>query len=579
MLRLAWTLRRGAVVVAIATGCLLALVFAFTGSEASADSDPHIPVTTALASQWIKPDLLDASVPAPAPEAPTRTNYLPIIATINEIRVTTTTDELTVDGACSLREAIQAANLQQPVDKCGRGAPGMNLIEIPAGIYVLTRVGAHEDANLSGDLDLSGTMTLLSQGTVIVDGSGTDRVFDVLTGTLASLRGIAIRNGSAPSGAALIPGGCGVAGEDGGGVRNYGILDLIQSQVSGNRAGDGGAVIALECETAFVDGGRGGGIANFGDLKIAGGAVLTNYAGAGGSWSRPGASIPGSVNGGCGGGILNAGTLDLVEATVAGNAAGGGGLGLSGPGYIGGTGGDGGALCATGSTVIERSTLSGNAAGDGAGAGGTHAHGGNGGQGGAIFNATAGALQMINSTISSNHSGAGGGSAYGGTGGDGGGIANSGQVRLDSTTIATNTTGAGGESLIGDNGPAGLGGGIVAGPTAPTVRNLILAANSATDGPDCLGTLASAGYNLVSNAKDCTLSNDLTGNLIGVDANLMALGNYGGPTWTHNLGAASPARNAGSCTDSLGNALKVDQRLVVRPQGVQCDMGAVEATP
>jgi CSLREA domain-containing protein len=62
--------------------------------------------------------------------------------------VTKTTD--TNDGACnadcSLREAIAAAN----------AAAGADTITLPAGTYQLTlaNVGANEDSNTTGDLDI-----------------------------------------------------------------------------------------------------------------------------------------------------------------------------------------------------------------------------------------------------------------------------------------------------------------------------------------------------------------------------------------------------------------------------------------
>jgi hypothetical protein len=38
----------------------------------------------------------------------------------------------------------------------------------------------------------------------------------------------------------------------------------------------------------------------------------------------------------------------------------------------------------------------------------------------------------------------------------------------------------------------------------------------------------------------------------------------------------SPAIDAGSCTDSDGITVTVDQRGVARPQGATCDIGAFE---
>jgi len=54
------------------------------------------------------------------------------------ITVNTTDDELSTDGDCSLREAIQAANVDAAVDACPAGI-GSDTIDVPAGIQVLDR--------------------------------------------------------------------------------------------------------------------------------------------------------------------------------------------------------------------------------------------------------------------------------------------------------------------------------------------------------------------------------------------------------------------------------------------------------
>src|SRR5215217_6205904 len=69
------------------------------------------------------------------------------------ITVTTTADELDGDGACALREAIRAANLDQAIDACPAGS-GADTIEIPAGKYVLAIAGAEENGGLTGDFDI-----------------------------------------------------------------------------------------------------------------------------------------------------------------------------------------------------------------------------------------------------------------------------------------------------------------------------------------------------------------------------------------------------------------------------------------
>jgi hypothetical protein len=56
-------------------------------------------------------------------------------------------------------------------------------------------------------------------------------------------------------------------------------------------------------------------------------------------------------------------------------------------------------------------------------------------------------------------------------------------------------------------------------------------------------------------------------------AGIGALADNGGPTWTHALGAGSPAIDAAS--DAACPA--TDQRGVARPQGARCDIGSYEA--
>ena len=71
-------------------------------------------------------------------------------ATIN---VDSSSDALQNDDNCTLREAVQAANTDQAVDRCAAGS-GADIIVIPAGTYTLTIAGANEDDNATGDLSL-----------------------------------------------------------------------------------------------------------------------------------------------------------------------------------------------------------------------------------------------------------------------------------------------------------------------------------------------------------------------------------------------------------------------------------------
>ncbi|MEM1180291.1 MAG: CSLREA domain-containing protein [Acidobacteriota bacterium] len=82
------------------------------------------------------------------------------------ITVTTTADVIAVDGLCSLREAVTAANTNLPFSDCptGEAVPAIDVIELAAGTYTLTLLPVDEDANLGGDLDLTEAVTVRGLG-------------------------------------------------------------------------------------------------------------------------------------------------------------------------------------------------------------------------------------------------------------------------------------------------------------------------------------------------------------------------------------------------------------------------------
>jgi hypothetical protein len=118
-------------------------------------------------------------------------------------------------------------------------------------------------------------------------------------------------------------------------------------------------------------------------------------------------------------------------------------------------------------------------------------------------------------------------------------------------------------------------------PAVGTLRNSILAGNEpfARSFSDCDGgTFVSEGHNLIEQV-DCTVTGDLTGNVVGQPALLGPLVQQGGTTPTHALLPGSPARNAGNpaAPGSGGTACEItDQRGVARPQSGRCDIGAFE---
>ncbi len=80
----------------------------------------------------------------------------------------------------------------------------------------------------------------------------------------------------------------------------------------------------------------------------------------------------------------------------------------------------------------------------------------------------------------------------------------------------------------------------------------------------------SDGFNL---ATDATCFLDLPSDFPDTEARvLLPAGDHGGATQTILLAADSPAIDAGQCLE----AVTLDQRGVVRPQGAACEIGAVE---
>ena len=98
----------------------------------------------------------------------------------------------TAGGTCTLRAAIQEANK----------LPGSHVIELPAGVFNLTRFGVNEENAVTGDLDIKVDMTIHGAGrdATIVDGLGADRVFHVPLlpiGIQLTITDLTIRGGKA----------------------------------------------------------------------------------------------------------------------------------------------------------------------------------------------------------------------------------------------------------------------------------------------------------------------------------------------------------------------------------------------
>ena len=123
---------------------------------------------------------------------------LPIMAAT--INVNSTEDVIADDGKCTLREAVIAANADAASGTMNGECPpgdGVDEIVLQAGVYSLTIGGTDEDNAQTGDLDILDDLTITgtTADETIIDANGIDRVLDVMIDVVATVKGIAIRNG------------------------------------------------------------------------------------------------------------------------------------------------------------------------------------------------------------------------------------------------------------------------------------------------------------------------------------------------------------------------------------------------
>ena len=248
---------------------------------------------------------------------------------------------------------------------------------------------------------------------------------------------------------------------------------------------------------------------------------------------------------GFGGGLAvrPAGTATIDETTFSNNSATG----------TFSEGGQGGAIWSDSpaTLAISKSTI-----GPGNSAGGTPNVSGPAAGGG--LSVQAGALSLLNVTVSGN-------AVTNGENGLGGGIFVDGGVTatVDSSTIAENTVAGNGATggNIGRDGAASV-----------ALRQTLVAGGVAPAGANCSGPVATQGSNLESPSSQCGFNN--AGDQTSVaDPLLGPLADNEGPTFTHALLEGSPALDAvgGDCPPP-----DTDQRGVVRAQGPACDIGAFE---
>jgi CSLREA domain-containing protein len=439
-------------------------------------------------------------------------------------------------GTCTLREAIVEAN----------ALGGTNTINIS----ITGTIGLNSILQ-----NLSTSMSIAGPGAASLTISRSQNVFTIFnvtgSGVTVNISGVTISNGLAQG-----------AG-NGGGVRNSNgaTANLTNCTVTANQTNNGngagisnetGATMTLtgvtvSSNTAFSSG-NGGGIYNQGSLTLTNCTVSGNTSGGVGGVLNSGTlNISGSViNGNHGrftGGVSSSNSLTLNTSTVSGNDI---------PTFDNGIGG----LELSGTATITNCTISGNTTGRSGLAGG-------------IYNS--GSLTVKNTTV------------HGNTAtiapqffplSTGGGIRNAnGTLSVQSCTITGNA--------------ADLGGGIITSAAGTTLRNSILADNTATtSGPDLDGNFASDGYNLIRTPTDATITpNGGAGpDTTGLDPKLGPLQNNGGSTFTRALLDGSPAIDKGddgsptATTDQRGSTRPVDLNNSLYPNVADgSDIGAYEA--
>jgi predicted outer membrane repeat protein len=245
------------------------------------------------------------------------------------------------DGSAATSVRCATANLQTAIDGA---VPGSTL-----------SVSGTCPGNFTIDKDL----TLVGQGTAVLDGRRGGSTLTVSSGATVRAGGLTITDGNAT---------------DGGGIDNAGSLTLTDSTVDNNSGGSGGGIYntgSLTLKDVTVSGNSG---------SVDGGGIYSN-----GGMTLQGATVTGNSTVYSGGGIFSCcgySPVTLKDSTIAGNSAGAGGGLFNLLDYA---------------TLID-TKVSGNTATLDAGG----------------IDNNAGGTTLIDSTVTGNTAGMGGGSYYGG---------------------------------------------------------------------------------------------------------------------------------------------------------------------
>jgi hypothetical protein len=235
------------------------------------------------------------------------------------IVVNTTNPAVNSDGLCSIIEAIENANADaQTYTDCAAGS-GSDTISLPADAVMLF-TAMHNSVDGANALPvITSPITIVGNGATLVRNASVApnfRFFNVAVNGNLTLRDLGLRNGRAGSSGTtqLLLGG--------GAIVNQGTLNIVNSNLSYNRASYGGAIYSQPVtgslslnNTTFsynIADFYGGALYNFGPAVVSGGILRFNQA------STSGGAI-----------LQDSSTLSVTNATVRDNVTPGSGAGIA----------------------------------------------------------------------------------------------------------------------------------------------------------------------------------------------------------------------------------------------------------
>ena len=202
--------------------------------------------------------------------------------------------DMTIDGRCSLGEAIDNANADEQVHSDCPAGSGHDIINFAWDITV----GKH--------LVIESEITLQGGGTL--SGGNSGRMFYVKSNGTLTLKNLTLRDGKAT---AIRCPGWDKAATVGGAIVNGGALNIVDSVFSGNSALYGGAISSCPDATADISGSQ-----FSGNSAKWGGAIWNN-----GEASISGSQFSGNSANHLGGAIVNRGEASISDSVFEGNSA------------------------------------------------------------------------------------------------------------------------------------------------------------------------------------------------------------------------------------------------------------------